>query len=86
MRGIGVAGAGVSAALAAAGSTLLCAAVWSLLALTHPGVGGVSEHYFDNGVRVAVGLTFTPAGLFLVVNRNGQALGDQRTAGAPTTP
>ncbi|MFE6051627.1 sensor histidine kinase [Kitasatospora sp. NPDC056446] len=75
MRGLGVGGAGIAAALAAAGTALACAAAWSLLALTHPGVRGVSEQYFSNGVWVAVGLTFTLAGLFLVVNRNGQALG-----------
>ncbi|MFF2080312.1 sensor histidine kinase [Kitasatospora sp. NPDC058162] len=75
MRGLGVGGAGVAAALAAAGTTLLCVAAWSLLALTHPGVGGVSDQYLYNGVWVAVGLAFTLAGLFLVVNRNGQALG-----------
>ncbi|MEU1283335.1 histidine kinase [Kitasatospora sp. NPDC005856] len=68
-------GAGVATALATAGTALLCAAVWSLLALTHPGVPGVSERYFFDGVWVAVGLTFALAGLFLVVNRNGQALG-----------
>ncbi|MER7772318.1 sensor histidine kinase [Kitasatospora sp. NPDC096140] len=75
MKGFKVGGAGVATALAAAGTTLLCAAVWSLLALTHPAVADVSEHYFYDGLWVAVGLTFTLAGLFLVVNRNGQALG-----------
>ncbi|WP_051830213.1 MULTISPECIES: sensor histidine kinase [Streptomyces] len=75
MRGFGIGGAGVATALATAGTALSCAAVWSFLALTHPGVRGVSEHYFYDGVWVAVGLTFSLAGLFLVVNRNGQALG-----------
>ncbi|RKT12237.1 histidine kinase [Streptomyces sp. 1114.5] len=75
MRGSGAGGAGVATALATAWTTLLCAAVWSLLALTHPGLGGVSENHFFDGVWIAVGLIFTLAGLFLVANRNGQALG-----------
>lgn len=75
MRGFGTGDAGTTSALAAAGTALVCAAVWSLLVLTHPGVEDVSGNYFLDGVWLALGLTFTLAGLFLVVNRNGRALG-----------
>ncbi|MFE6865832.1 sensor histidine kinase [Kitasatospora sp. NPDC057692] len=75
MSGPGLGGTGVAAALAAAGTTLLCAAVWTLLALTHPAVPDVSENYFIDGLWLVLGLTFTLAGLFLVVNRNGRGMG-----------
>ncbi|MFB7471479.1 hypothetical protein [Kitasatospora sp. NPDC056184] len=75
MNGARVGGTGVATALAAAGTAVLCAVVWSLLALTHPAVAGVSENYFIDGLWLALGLTFTLAGLFLVVNGNGRGMG-----------
>ncbi|MFJ3794594.1 sensor histidine kinase [Kitasatospora sp. NPDC090091] len=75
MRGFATVGTGVAGALTAAAAALVCAVVWSVLALTHPGVAGVSENYFADGLWLALGLTFTLAGLFLVVNRNGRGMG-----------
>ncbi|MFE2415149.1 sensor histidine kinase [Kitasatospora sp. NPDC059408] len=75
MSGFGNGGGLGVGALAVAAGTLASAAVWSLLALTHPGTEGVGGHYFYDGVWVALGLIFTLAGLFLVVNGNSRALG-----------
>ncbi|MDH6575354.1 GAF domain-containing protein [Kitasatospora sp. MAP5-34] len=67
--------AGLALALAACGATLLCALGWSGLALTHLGDKNLSSSYFYDGVNVALYLTFSLSGLFILVNRRATGLG-----------
>ncbi|BFV56203.1 hypothetical protein KCMC57_up13070 [Kitasatospora sp. CMC57] len=62
-------------AFAAAALALLCTLVWVVLALANGGLEGISDHYFFDGVWVALGLTFTLSGLVLVINRRAPGLG-----------